>query len=68
MLGDLNPEAVNGMECKESYFTWRKKGDRWYVRLELVQQFKSELVRLREGLIFEKKNIHSNERERERYS
>jgi len=33
----------------------------WYVKLELVRQFKNELLRLLEGLVFEKKKIHSNE-------
>ncbi len=40
--------------------------DCWDVRLDYVRQFKSELVRRLEGLVFEKKKFHSNEREIER--
>ncbi len=36
------------------------------VRLDYVWQFKSELVRRLEGLVFKKKKFHSNEREIER--
>ncbi len=32
-------------------------GKRWDVRLDFVQQFKSELVGRLEGLVFEKKSI-----------
>jgi hypothetical protein len=32
-----------------------KFGKRWDVRLDFVRQFKSELVRRLEGLVFEKK-------------
>jgi hypothetical protein len=39
------------------------EGDRWDVRLELFRQFKKELVRLLEGLVFEEKK-YSNESER----
>ena len=39
------------------------EGDSWDVRLELFRQFKKELVRLLEGLVFEKKNIVMRVRE-----
>ena len=39
-------------------------GGRWYVRLELFRQFKSELGRLLKGLVFEKKKFRSNGRDR----
>ncbi len=42
-------------------------GGRWYVRLELFRQFKSELGRLLEGLVFKKKKIVVMG-ERERYT
>ena len=42
------------------------KGKRWDVQLDYVRQFKSELVRRLNGLVFEKKKFHSNEREIER--
>ncbi len=41
----------------ESKHLERTDGDRWDVRLELVRQFKSELVRLLEGFVFEKKFV-----------
>ncbi len=44
----------------------RNTGSRCYVRLDILRQFKSELVRRLEGLVFVKKsNIIERERESE---
>ena len=37
----------------------RLYGSRCYVRLEFVRQFKSELARQLEGVVFEKKKVHN---------
>ena len=37
-----------------SYMTWEENGDCWDVRQCFVQQFKTDYVRLIEGLVFEK--------------
>jgi hypothetical protein len=58
LAGEVTVEAVVlvGAETKtvklqNSYL----EGSRCYVRLDFVQQFKSELVRRLEGVVFEKK-------------
>jgi hypothetical protein len=61
----LKPGKVEG-QITIHYLKTRTNGDCWDVRLDYVRQFKSELVRRLEGLVFEKKKFHSNEREIER--
>jgi hypothetical protein len=57
--------TVNLCKAKFAYLPI-PEGKRWDVRLDFVRQFKTELVRQLECLIFEKKSLFISVRERER--
>jgi hypothetical protein len=53
----LQSKAKRIEEYKMKCFTLSLIDDCWDVRLDYVRQFKSELVRRLEGLVFEKKKV-----------
>ncbi len=58
--------AYKASHLNTAVFTWACYGSRCYVRLAFLRQFKTDWLRLLEGLVFEKKNLYYRERERER--